>query len=855
MHGNRLTPPALLLAFSLSLPATAQQAQGQQPQSQPPQEPQGPIGSVAPTPGATPAPSGAPNSPPAAATPAAAAPAAGTTPAAPGTTPAAPAAPGATPPAAAPPAAPAVPPGPPGAGPDRLDFQLKFTAPPGGGLPSASGSPRKGRGGAPPPGGTPPAPPATPTTGGGSAAGSAANLEYKREDYAVLSGDVELKYQDLDLKANEVEIDLQTKGVIALGHVILDQGPRRLTGDSLTFNLESKTGTIRHATGQVAPDYYFTGAEVDKTGPDTYVIRDGVFTSCTQPVPDWSFRVREATIQVEGYAHSRGVSMHAKKLPVFYTPYLLWPVKTDRSSGLLVPNFGYSERRGTELGLAYFQTLGRSYDTTFHLDTYTSGFLGVGDEFRYAPTAGTKGNFIGYSIYDPETQSWRWKVELNHTTNDLPHGMRAVVQFQDYSDFNFFRDFERDFDRNTLRFIESRAFVTGNWGPHLVNFLLNSRETFINQQVDDTLIQRRLPELKYSLRSTQLGKTPFYLEVDSSASYLDINRPNSYQGRYGRFDLFPQVTLPVKTFPWLNLALTGGERLTYYGDTLNETQTSFTGDTLTRTFPFASAQIIGPSFSKIFNAKLGDLTKFKHIIEPRFTYTYQGQVPDRDATAIALFDEVDTQVASNAARVALDNRVLGKPDTENGVAREILLFEIARNYTFDSTRPLQTSLDGVRTTNAGPLEALLRLNPTEKISLTANATYGTLFKGIQSTGFTGAYAFGTGNSVAATWFTSAFPERKKSISNQVRLSSVLNVPIWNLRFEGQINYDFEQQLLQYYQTALTYTSQCFGLRIELRNSKTLASGVANDREIRFSLSLKNVGTFLDLNSRSTTIAP
>jgi len=170
MRGNRLTPPALLLAFSLGLPAAAQQTSaGQQPQppqgqppqgGQPPLEPRGPINSVSPTPGSTPPPSPAPTSPPG--------------------------------PATLPPV-----PGPPGAGPDRLDFQLRFTGP----------------------------------HGGGSAAGSAANLEYKREDYAVLTGDVRLKYQDLDLIADEAEIDLKTKDVIAVGHIILDQGPRRLSGD------------------------------------------------------------------------------------------------------------------------------------------------------------------------------------------------------------------------------------------------------------------------------------------------------------------------------------------------------------------------------------------------------------------------------------------------------------------------------------------------------------------------------------------------------------------------------------------------------------------------------------------------
>jgi hypothetical protein len=57
---------------------------------------------------------------------------------------------------------------------------------------------------------------------------------------------------------------------------------------------------------------------------------------------------------------------------------------------------------------------------------------------------------------------------------------------------------------------------------------------------------------------------------------------------------------------------------------------------------------------------------------------------------------------------------------------------------------------------------------------------------------------------------------------------------------------------------MTYTSQCYALRLEFRDFQpaTGAAGqVVRDREYRFSLSLKNVGTFLDLNSRSSTIQP
>jgi LPS-assembly protein len=840
MLGKNLTAPALLLSCCLAVPAAAQQSIPEPlpgapaiglpaapspttPPGSPPPGAQGTSGTGATSAGGTAGTAGttAPN---------ATAPGAGTT---------TPAAPGATPPAATPPAAPAVPAGPPGAGPGRLDFQLKFT--------TSKGGP-----------------------GSGSAAGSAANLEYKREDYAVLSGDVQLKYQDLDLKADSAEIDLTTRNVIALGNVILDQGPRRLSGDSLTFNLETKTGTVKRASGQVAPDYYFRGEEVDKTGPDTYVIHNGVFTSCSQATPDWSFRVARAEIEVNGYAHAHNTSMLVKKLPILYTPWLLWPVRTERSSGFLIPTVGYSERRGAELGLGYFQTLGRSYDTTFHLDTYTQGYLGVGNELRYAPTKGTKGDVLGYYVYDPETKAWRWKLQVNHTTEDLPYGMRAVVQYQDYSDFNFFRDFERDFDTNTQRFIDSRAFVTGNWGPNLVNLLLDNRQVLLDLQ-GNILEQRKLPELKYSLRSTQIGKTPFYLELDSSVDYLDVEQPrsvapgtpNSYSGGYSRFDLFPQVTLPVRTFSWLDLSVSGGERLTWYGDTLNANHSAFTGNAETRTFPFAGAQVIGPSFSKIFNWKLGDLGKFKHIIEPRFTYNYQGGDLAQDHPEIPFFDpDVDAQSAGSVARVALDNRLLGKPNTEDGVAREVLFFEVARNYSLDKAQPLQISAaDPTVVTTAGPIQSLLRFNPTQKIGLTAMATYNTLFKGISSTSFTGNYGFGAANNIGATWFTQYQTERQVEVGNQVRLSGALALPWWNIQLRGQVSYDVHLQFLQNDQIALDYTSQCYALHLEFRDFRSgtstgvLNGQIASDREIRFSLSLKNVGTFLDLNSRSQTVPP
>jgi hypothetical protein len=54
---------------------------------------------------------------------------------------------------------------------------------------------------------------------------------------------------------------------------------------------------------------------------------------------------------------------------------------------------------------------------------------------------------------------------------------------------------------------------------------------------------------------------------------------------------------------------------------------------------------------------------------------------------------------------------------------------------------------------------------------------------------------------------------------------------------------------------MNYTGQCYGLRLELRDFRAGTGPRTRDKDIRFSLTLKNVGTFLDLNSRSSTIEP
>lgn len=695
----------------------------------------------------------------------------------------------------------------------------------------------------------------------GTVTGETGSLEYQRDDYAVLSGGVELQYEDLDVTADEVAIDLETSIVTARGEVILDQGPRRLTGDTLEFDLDTKTGTMTQATAYVDPDYYFSGDQISKVDEDVYTVTNGVFTSCDQEVPDWSFRLGEARVEVEGYARVKNASFRAKKLPLLYTPYIVWPTKTERTSGLLVPNVGYSDRRGAYLGMAYYQVLGRSMDTTFFVDGYSEGFLGLGNEFRYQPSEGTAGKLEAYGIFDDNAvaalgqDDFRWKLDLEHVTEDLPWDMRGVIDVTEYSDFQFFQDFERDFDRNSRRFEESQAFVTGNWGPHLLNVIVSDRETFTTARTNN---DRRLPEVAYSLRSTpllDLGDTSLYLSMQSSLGYYSVDRSDAYQADYGRADVFPELSLPLQLVPWLSVTLTGGGRATWYGDSLEtdqtavgETGSSFTGEALTRTVGTVGAEVIGPSFSRIFDTRVGDYERFKHIIEPRVTYGYFTEFDEQNE--VPNFDGVDRPLLGNVARWSITNRLKGKPTEESGESvREVASFEIAQSYSFDDERPLNagTDLDGRRVeAREGPLEATLRIQPSDALSLRFETFYDTLFSQVSSAALSGNVRWGRANDVGLRLSSRFRPQDGETTSNQLRFTSGLALVPGRLGLRASINYDIEQSLLQEQRYFLDYTAQCFSIRLELRDFEAADT---RDTDYRLAFTLKNVGTFLDLTGR------
>jgi LPS-assembly protein len=696
-------------------------------------------------------------------------------------------------------------------------------------------------------------------------------------------GDVLVEYQDVKIHADSLTFDRHRNLAKASGHVVIDQGPTRISGREANFDLKEKTGIVEDAQADLEPTFHIIAKSIAKVGEATYEIRDGVFTACSVPDPAWSFHTSRARITLDDYARMRNVSFRAGKVPLLYTPYLLWPTKEDRVSGFLVPGLGYNSSRGAYLGLTYYWVTGRSTDSTTSLDLYSKGAFGLGQEFRWAPSPESAGVFQGFVVRDPQANTCqpgtssapalfctlpdgtpgsyssrretRWKLRLDHASSDLPWDMRGLVSIRDYSDQNYLQDFERSFALNAARQIDSSAFLTKNFGDHSLNLRLERLETFFSS----TVLLERTPSLEYAFRTSQIGSSPLYLSADASASRLFVNRGSDLpHGGYNRFDLHPVLSLPIKGIPWLSVTAKAGGRLTYYSDSvtpLTSQGQSFSGQSLTRRDFEGGLSLIGPSFSRIYDFSFGPFTKWKHILEPRVDYTYVQDVNGLDR--VPVFDEVDSVFGQRALRYALVNRLLAKTSQKDASAQEVATLELAQTYNFElpQTAGSGTAVSSPYLQKRGPLQGTLRLAPAPAFHLDAQVAYDTNFS--KTTSYSVAAGANWGGQYANLTWTASRPvviappgpppppgtPTFSPDTDYLRAAAGVDLFSKKWRLDTQLNYDAGQHRMIEDRTLLTYNGSCYTILLEVRNYRLAPAR----HDYRLVVNLKNIGTLLDVN--------
>jgi hypothetical protein len=261
--------------------------------------------------------------------------------------------------------------------------------------------------------------------------------------------------------------------------------------------------------------------------------------------------------------------------------------------------------------------------------------------------------------------------------------------------------------------------------------------------------------------------------------------------------------------------------------------------------------MIGPSVSRVFDLAMGGFSRFKHVIEPRFRYVYTTNVEDQNR--IIRFDTVDSPflpIVRDTVEYALVQRVLGKESGESGNAREVLSFSLRQTVALSDPFTQQNSNTGVPSGAShqfSPLNATLRVNPYQSITVDANATFGNISHQLDQLSFS-ANLIGSGEQadkyLSLTWFESFRPPNSTfEGSSAIRINTGSSLIRDRVRADIQLNYDAKAGKFLEQRYLAAWTGSCYGIALEYRQYEVVVGGQRDDKpSYGFAITLKNVGT-------------
>ncbi|NDD91849.1 LPS-assembly protein LptD [bacterium] len=216
------------------------------------------------------------------------------------------------------------------------------------------------------------------------------------------------------LTADEMQIDLRRRLVRAQGHCLFFSRDLVMQGQSMEFNLDSRNGTI--LGGRVSTESFtMSGERISRLGEGRFQATRAEYTTCKDCPQSWSIFGDEVDLTFGGYARLTGVQGKVADVPITWFPYLIFPLKTERQSGLLLPRFRFSGSDGFVFVQPFFWAFSRSVDFTIGVGNYSSRGFRAELEGRYKLSERNEGQANFFFLRDQSYQPF----ERNFATGSV----------------------------------------------------------------------------------------------------------------------------------------------------------------------------------------------------------------------------------------------------------------------------------------------------------------------------------------------------------------------------------------------------------------------------------------------------
>ena len=476
---------------------------------------------------------------------------------------------------------------------------------------------------------------------------------------AFLYNDGNIEYQQIVLKADSIAVNFETRMIVAdgmtdtngkvHGYPYFKQDGTEYQAEKIRFNYDTKRGLISSVITQEG-DGFLHGSQVKKVNDSVMYLKSGQYTTCNYDHPHFAINFSKSKLITGDKIITGPAYLSIEDVPTpIALPFAFFPLSHDRSSGIIVPSYGWMNNRGYYLSNGgYYLPLGDYMDLTLLGDIYTNlswaaeGKLQYYRKYRYKghfearygiTKEGIRGDTNSFSKFSDYKIVWRHDQDPKANPNSR---FSADVQLQ-----------SRNYSKNTTNRNDyfnstttSSISYTASIGS-IFNLAASARESF-NAQTG--IMDLKLPSVSLSTRTiypfrsrNTTGSYKWYenismtytLNGESNVSDSNLFKQNFLRKmNYGIQQNIP-LSSSIKVFRFFNWTNSASYSERWHWSTIQKTIDPSTNELMIDTIQGFSANHdvnLSSSLSTriygMFNFKYGLVKALRHVINPSVSFNY-----------------------------------------------------------------------------------------------------------------------------------------------------------------------------------------------------------------------------------------
>ncbi len=348
-----------------------------------------------------------------------------------------------------------------------------------------------------------------------------------RGDIITLEGGVEARQGYRQFRGDSARIDRRDRSGVLTGNISVREPDLLLRGERAEIHSRTGEASVENSTF-VLHDRHLRGSSdlLERDEDGIIHIHDGTLSFCAPDENDWELRARELELDLEeGLGVAYGSRIAVEGVPIFYSPWLQFPLDDRRRTGFLWPDLGSDSRGGLDIAAPVYFNIRPNWDALYvpryiqergfnhevklrHLNRYVGawevGGAYMNEDDRYRDD------------YPDERSYDRWLINTKHDAL-FNQRWRSRVDYSKVSDANYMKDLETnsiDSKRRTaLLQLASLDYLGDRW---LLEAEVQQFQSLADDIRDD---YKKLPQLNARYRPS--GE-PFAINPVLEAQYSNF---------------------------------------------------------------------------------------------------------------------------------------------------------------------------------------------------------------------------------------------------------------------------------------------------------------------------------------------